>query len=238
MNLRPIFIGLSLLTLANCTTGEQPASNQVRVVGEMRNVMWKGLLEGTIDLDTLSTNSHLYGLGPVEYLSGEIMVLDGRAYKSTVVSDSTMKVEETFDIKAPFFAYGIVSSWSEQALPDSILTMQHLETYLDQITMNASRPFMFKLTGIVDQAVIHIVNLPAGSSVSSPEEAHVGQVDYELQDEEAVIIGFFSTEHKAIFTHHDTFIHMHLMTNDLQKMGHVDEVLFKIGTMKLYLPSV
>jgi acetolactate decarboxylase len=237
MNLKPIVIALTLLTLANCTTAEQPVINEVRVVGEMRNVMWKGQLEGTIYLDTLAVKTNLYGLGPLEYLTGEILVLDGKSYISTVVSDSTMKVEETFEVKAPFFGYTTVSSWSEQVLPDTILTMQHLETYLDQITINATRPFMFKLAGTVEKTVIHIVNLPEGSSVSSPEEAHVGQVDYELQDEEAVIIGFFSTEHKAIFTHHDTFLHMHLMTTDLQKMGHVDEVKFKKGSMMLYLPT-
>jgi acetolactate decarboxylase len=73
--------------------------------------------------------------------------------------------------------------------------------------------------------------------VSSPDEAHKGQINYELKNEQAYIVGFFSTVHKAIFTHHDTFLHLHLMTTDKQKMGHLDEVLFKKGTMKLYLPT-
>jgi acetolactate decarboxylase len=168
MNLRPIIFGLSLLTLANCTTSEQPTSNEVIIVGEMRNVMWNGQLQGTINLDTLSSKTHLYGLGPVEYLSGEILIMDGRSFKSTVVSDSTMLVEETFDIKAPFFGYTNVSKWSEQTLPDSIQTLQQLEAYLDKETQNSPRPFMFTLTGTVEQATIHIVNLPEGSTVRSP----------------------------------------------------------------------
>jgi acetolactate decarboxylase len=81
------------------------------------------------------------------------------------------------------------------------------------------------------------VNLPKGSKVSSPNEAHNGQKNYELINEPSEIIGFFSTNHKAVFTHHDTYLHMHLMTTNLQKMGHLDEVLFKKGTMKLYLPT-
>lgn len=64
-----------------------------------------------------------------------------------------------------------------------------------------------------------------------------GQVNYPLNNEQAEIIGFFSTEHKTIFTHHDTFLHIHLMTTDKQKMGHLDEVWFKKGRMKLYLPT-
>lgn len=91
--------------------------------------MWKGQLYGSIDLDTIS---NLYGLEPVEYLRGEVLIIDGKSYKSTVVSDSAMKVEETFKIKAPFFGYSNISKWKEQNLPDSIQTIQQLETYLDE----------------------------------------------------------------------------------------------------------
>lgn len=203
----------------------------------MKNVMWKGQLYGTINLDTIANKINLYGLGPVEYLAGEILITDGKSYKSTVTSDTTMKVEETYNIKAPFFGYTNISNWTEQTLPDSIQTIQQLEMYLDYVSKNSPRPFMFKLAGTVEQATIHIVNLPKGSKVSSPEEAHKGQINYEIKNEQSEIIGFFSTEHKAIFTHHDTYLHMHLITTDKQKMGHLDEVLFKRGRMKLYLPT-
>ena len=105
----------------------------------------------------------------------------------------------------------------------------------NQITKISKRPFIFKLEGIIEKATIHIVNLPKGSKVSSPDDAHQGQINYHLQNEQVEIIGFFSTEHKAILTHHDTFLHMHLITKDKTKMGHLDEVLLKNG-IKLYLP--
>lgn len=237
MKFKTTLLGLTILTLTNCTTKVQQRTNEVKIVGQMKNVMWKGQLYGNISLDTIANKTNLYGLGPVEYLAGEILIIDGKSYKSTVTSDSTMTVEETYDIKAPFFGYTNISKWTEETLPGSIQTIQQLETYLDKATKDSPRPFMFKLTGTVEQATIHIVNLPKGSKVSSPDEAHKGQKNYELENEQADIIGFFSTEHKAIFTHHDTFLHMHLMTTDKQKMGHLDEVLFRKGTMKLYLPA-
>jgi acetolactate decarboxylase len=237
MNFKTTLLGLTILTLTSCSSKAQQTTNEVKIVGEMKNVMWKGQLYGNINLDTIANKTNLYGLGPVEYLSGEILIIDGKSYKSTVTSDTTMKVEETYDIKAPFFGYTNVSKWTEQTLPDSIQTIQQLETYLDKVTKKVPRPFMFKLAGTVELATIHIVNLPKGSKVNSPDEAHKGQKNYELKNEQADIIGFFSTKHKAIFTHHDTFLHMHLMTTDKQKMGHLDEVLFKKGTMKLYLPT-
>jgi acetolactate decarboxylase len=228
---------LAILVLANSNSVAQPPANSVKIVGEMKNVMWKGQLYGNILLDTITHKENLYGLGPVEYLSGEILIIDGKSYRSTVVSDMTMKVEETYDIKAPFFGYANIANWTEHTLPDSILTIPQLEQYLDKVTKAASRPFMFKLYGTVERAAIHIVNLPKGSRVSSPDEAHQGQKTYELINEQVEIIGFFSTKHKSVFTHHDTYLHMHLMTTGRQKMGHLDQASFGKGTMKLSLPS-
>ena len=237
MKFKTTILGLTILTLTGCSSKAQVTTNEVKIVGQMKNVMWKGQLYGNINLDTIADKSNLYGLGPVEYLSGEILIIGGKSYRSTVVSDTIMKVEETFDIKAPFFGYAHISEWTEQTLPDSIQTIKQLETYLDKVTKNSPRPFMFKLFGTVEQATIHIVNLPKGSTVTSPEEAHKGQKNYELKNEQSEIIGFFSTEHKTIFTHHDTYMHMHLITTDRKKMGHLDEVLFNKGTIKLYLPT-
>lgn len=212
------------------------SSTDVTLIGQMKDVMWKGELHGKIHLDTIKEKKNLYGLGPVEYLSGEVLIINGKSYKSTAVSGTTMKVEETYNINAPFFGYANIPEWREQQLPDSIRTVQQLERYLNQTTTSDKRPFMFRLAGIMQQAKIHVVNLPKGAKVSSPAEAHQGQVNYKVSNEQSDIIGFFSTEHKAIFTHHDSFLHMHLITADRKKMGHLDEMLLKKGTVKLYLP--
>jgi len=214
-------------------TGAEP----VKIIGAMKNVMWKGQLHGTIHIDTISPKTHLYGLGPLAFLAGEIIIVDGVAYQSRVTSDSTMRVEASDDLQAPFFAYCQVASWKEQLLPDSVKTIPQLEQYLDALTKKAPRPFMFKLTGMVDQATIHVVNLPPGTTVRSPEEAHRGRISFALSHVPSVIIGFFSTAHQAIFTHHDTWLHLHLLTADGQKMGHLDEVRFSKGGMRLYLPQ-
>lgn len=103
MNFKKNLFGLTLLIFTCCSTYAQQTSNQVKLVGEMKNVMWKGELYGSINLDTISNKTHLFGLGPVENLAGEILIIDGKSYKSTVASNTTMNVEETYDIKAPFF---------------------------------------------------------------------------------------------------------------------------------------
>lgn len=207
----------------------------LEIAGAMRDVMWKGELGSKINLDTITDKKGLYGLGPESYLTGELLINDGISYVSKVTSDSTMSVEKTFDVSAPFFVYAKVSEWSEIDLPATVKSMQDLEKYIDEQTAEYKRPFAFKVKGRVSKASIHIQNLPKGTTVSSPDEAHQGQISYELQNEEVTVIGFFSTAHKGVFTHHDSFLHMHSINKDEDKMGHLDEMV--IGEMKLYLPK-
>jgi acetolactate decarboxylase len=168
-------------------------------------------------------------------LQGEILINDGISYVSTVQTDSSMIVEKNYKVSAPFFVNGNVEEWQNIKLPDSIKSINDLETFIDNKTKNRQRPFSFKLKGKVKSAKIHVQNLPKGTKVSSPKEAHQGQVDYVIENKEVEIIGFFSTEHQGIFTHHDSFLHMHLITADESQMGHLDAVDF--DDIQIFLPK-
>lgn len=235
-----IGFGLVLLMqfLFACTDAPKGNESEVQIVGAMRNTMWKGEIAGIIHLDTLRDKENLYGLGPVENLSGELVILNGKSYKSEVRTDSTMRVTETFDVKAPFFSYARIEKWIENELPDSIQTIVQLEKYLGTVVQDRKQPLFFKIEGRVKNAYVHVVNLPKGSTVSSPTEAHRGQVNYRIENQSVEILGFYSTRHKAIFTHHNTNVHMHLITQDLQRMGHVDKLSLIGGTAVLYLPAL
>ena len=212
-----------------------PKKSTIKIAGTMMKVMRQGELSGTINLDTISNKEHLYGIGPLEYLKGELMIVDGKSYKSTVTSKGSIKIEETFASKAPFFVYATINKWKEISLPDSVQTIPQLESYLDQSTKNHTRPFAFRLTTTLDKGEIHVVNLPAGIAVKSPEDAHQNQLTVKLKKQPAELVGFFSTEHKGIFTHHDSFVHIHLITSDQKKMGHLENMMMKKGATKLYI---
>lgn len=207
------------------------------VVGRMSEVMWQGQLQGKISLDTLADKADLYGLGPLAYLAGEIIVLDGHAYRSVVTSPTDMQVTATWDLEAPFFGYARIVDWQEQALPMSVVNLSQLENFLDQWAKDRSEPFFFKIKGWVDEATIHVVNLPKGSTVSSPDEAHRGLTKYQIRAAEVDILGFYSRRHKAILTHHDTNMHLHLITADRLQMGHLDALQLRTGTGRVYLPG-
>ncbi len=225
-----------LLSFLSCrSNSEQNTTEKVVVTAAMKNVMWDGELFGKITLDTINNKTGLYGLGPEAYLRGEILINDGNIYTSRVLADSTMVVAKSKNVSAPFFVYTNVKNWKEIQLPDSIVNIADLENYITKVIKGSNQPFAFKLDGQIENAQIHIQNLPKNTKVSSPKEAHQGQVNYMLTDEDVEIVGFYSQNHKGVFTHHDTFLHMHLITKDESKMGHLDMVRLK--KMTLYLPQ-
>ena len=231
---------LAIIGLSSCNNSKEKSiavadTTNIHIVGAMKDVMWSGELHGKISLDTIKDKKGLYGLGPESYLTGELLLMDSKSYVSKVATDSTMTVKETFKITAPFFVYTNVYDWESIEVPKGVKDMSTLEQFIDTKTKEAKRPFAFKVSGKLSNAKIHIQNLPSGTSVSSPEEAHQGQVDYVLKNEEVDIVGFFSTEHKAVFTHHDSFMHLHLITRDRSKMGHLDAATFE--NITLYIPK-
>jgi len=212
-------------------------TNDVFVVGAMKNVMWKGKLGGRIHLDTISNKTGLYGLGPEEYLKGELTIVNGKTYRSRVINKKEMKVEEVESVTAPFFVYTNQTKWSVVTLPSYVTNLKQLEVFLDKKAANVDVPFSFRLEGFVDNADIHVVNLPEGAIVKNPDDAHKEQVNYQIKNREATLVGFFSRKHKAIFTHHDTYIHAHLITEQKDMMGHLEEIDFSNKKIKLFLPE-
>jgi len=231
--IRKVFLILPLLLFFE--SASQVDQSKVRIVGAMRNVMWKGELFGTISLDTIKNKNGLYGLGPTENLNGELLIFDGHSFVSRVNADGTIQMEESYQAKAPFFVYANATEWEEVAM-EGISSIKELEDQLTMLKGETSEPFVFKIKGKVANAQYHVQNLPPGSIVRSPDDAHLGQAIYELVNEDVEIVGFYSTSHQGIFTHHDSFLHMHIITADRTKMGHLDGVMLVKGA-KLLIPK-
>lgn len=208
------------------------APAQVVITGAMRNTMFSGQLAGLIGMDSIC-GPGACGLGPLEYLRGELLVIDGHCYVSTATSDSTMKVEERRDASAPFFVHQRVDRWMPVALPDSVTDLAGLDAFLTAAFGALEAPFAFKLTGTFKEVHAHIVDVPPGTEVHGPEDAHRGNKTYRIPAAEAEAVGFFSTRHKAVFTHHDTNIHVHAITTDRSWMGHVEAILFDARAVRL-----
>ncbi len=218
-------------------TSENSDNESVKVIGAMRDVMWKGELGSKIKIDTIQPHKGLYGIGPLAFLKGEILILNGNSYVSRITDDGEPIVAIEKDVTAPFFVYGNQNKWKETDLPDDVNDLDSLEEFIDKEMTVTNFPFIFKLSGNINHGSYHIQNLADNSMVSNPTEAHAGQRSFIIKNQEVTIVGFYSRNHKGIFTHHDTHMHLHMITADKSQMGHLDEVDFHAKRMQLYLPE-
>ena len=198
----------------------------------MRNVMWFGDLEGKIATDSLSANT-AYGLGPIEYLKGEILLFEGQTFESKVIDSLQHKVEQTESSRAPFFVYSTASNLKEINIPKDDFTLKSTENLIDSLYNDYENPLLIRIDGRFDAITVHSVNLAEGSTVSSPDQAHQGLTKYDYENVSGSLIGFFSRKHKAVFTHHDSFFHAHFISDDRDILGHADAIDFNSNKVSL-----
>ena len=221
---------LFVFFLVSCTSSTNTSS--VRVVGKMRDVMWKGDLKGKITTDSLRTKE-TYGLGPLEFLKGEVLLFEGQTFVSKVVDSISHEVNKVPSANAPFFVYTTNSNLKVIELPPTNYSLKGIEEHINSVYENYDQPLLIRMDGLFDDIKLHSVNLPEGKKVSSPDEAHQGLTQYDFENISGSLIGFFSRNHKTVFTHHDSFFHAHFISDDREVLGHLDELNFYSSQIKL-----
>ena len=136
-------------------------ANEVKWVGELHKVMMLGEDAGIIGLDTLRGKPHMYAIGPVEGLNGEITVFDGEPFIG-VVRDGKPAVEHTFAVRAPLLVWAQVEKWNEVEIPSSVQSLAELDRYVSEAAKKAgidtTAPFPFRVTAHTHEIAMHIVN--------------------------------------------------------------------------------
>ena len=200
------------------------AFGQVKVAGEMRSIMQRADFSASIKLDTL-TQSGLFGLGVVEGLKGEIIILDGKSYV-TSIANSNFSTTNKLDTKAAMFVYQNVGSWSKTTGTRAIQNLADLEKYLEEVrTKNklANTPFAFLIGSAKGKINYHVIDWKDGIDHTMANHKQFAKVG-ELSSEGVTILGFYSNQHQGVFTHHDTKLHLHVISSDSKIVGHVDQL--------------
>lgn len=210
----------------------------VRSVGSMSN-MGKENFAPHINLDTISTKSHFFGMGPLGRMQGEVTVVDGKPFGASVNEKGEGVVQENWAIEAPFFVYANVAKWRKYAFSADIKNLDDLQKAVAQIAQqngfDLQQPFPFRLTGTIASLTTHIV-MPRSPEVVG-YQANKKQADYDLVKQKGELLGFYSEKHQGIYTHKDSFIHVHFVSKDQKTMGHVDKINDTNPTLTLYLPE-
>jgi acetolactate decarboxylase len=234
--IRFITRSLALVLLLGTARAALAQNGPVIATGAMRNTMFNGQLSGLIALDSIASPG-IFGLGPLEYLQGELMLIDGTCHVSSTTSDSTIQVVTRSNVRAPFFVHQRVTEWTEVALPAHVTDLASLDGFLTSTYGDRPAPFAFRLNGTIRSVQVHVLAVPDGTEVRSPADAHAHNTHFRITDREVEAIGFFSTQHKTIFTHHDSHIHVHAITAEKDWMGHVEALGFDPERVSLWVAT-
>ncbi len=218
--------------------GPAPAGPyKVQWQGAQKDVLG-GDIRGHVDLEPLAGLDSLYGLGPLEEAGGEVTILDSKPYVARVQDDGTLEIQNSFLNRACFLVYSQVPRWQRVSLPEDIIDEKTLERELPALVaeygIDPDAPFPFLLKGQPDRVVFHVLN-KSDSETHSPELHEKAKVKYVVEDTGIEVIGFYSPNHRGIFTPGHSSIHLHLKSEDETLSGHVDALTFPQG-LALYLP--
>jgi acetolactate decarboxylase len=225
---------------ADAPTTVSSAGYQLWFIGAQRETIMNGKLAAALDLTTLAGRAHLYGLGPLEQLRGEVTIADSRPALVRVALDGTVRVTQSFAAGAPFFVWAEVPRWTATPIPAEVRSFQDLERFVptaaEAAGLDADKPLPFLVMGRQDLIEFHILNR-IGDPPHNMEEHKKIQIKFDLAGADATIVGFHSTRHRGIFTPGDSNIHIHFQTPDNAKSGHIQKLELGEETM-LGLPTV
>lgn len=242
-----IYITISLL-LFSCETSKSESNNpvndslkfEVKYFGALKNMMHKGDVSAKADLSDFEDSDHLYAIGALENLKGEIQIIDGESF-NTLVLDSVINFDSSFDRKATLLVYATVETWNTYQIPDDIKTYEQLEEHIASIAqengINTNAPFPFMIDGTAKSFDWHVIDWKDGDTEHSHEKHINSGLHGTIENRDVELLGFYSDSHHAIFTHHTTNMHIHVKTSDHGIAGHLDSLTLGNG-MVLKLPAV
>lgn len=217
---------------------DQSKGIEVQYAGALRNIMHGNDLRAKVELGDFAETPNFYALGALENLKGEILILDSKPYLATTVDDE-IAINQNFDAKATLLVYSQVKAWKSIEIPDGIESISELETFLvesvEEQGLDPEIPFPFLIEGQAVSLQYHVINWPDGDTEHSHKKHQTSGPHGTLENLEVEILGFHSTKHTGIYTHHSSNVHMHFKNMEANYSGHVDQLSLKAG-MVLKLP--
>lgn len=238
MKLITILIFTLTMTFFNITVNGQKTTWKVENAGAMREMFETGNVAGKTEISKIISQKNLYAVGPLENLSGEIMIWNGKVLTS-FMNDKSVKVETNPNAKAVFFVWANVEKWCEIIVPNTIKTYDELEEFIaesaEKFNLNSAEPFPFLLKGKFQSVEWHINDYKSDGTKLTREKHDLLKYKSKSENTKLEMLGFYSPKHQGVFTHHTRTTHIHTTDKKKSFIGHVDDL--KIGEkVKLFLP--
>ena len=213
----------------------------VKYSGKMSKIGQEKRVDAEILVDSIKGN-HLYAVGPVEDLRGEIIVWDSKPFVAAITEDKKPYLQKNVKpLKAIFLVYADVSNWDTVMLTNMISSMDDLQKSITnaayQHGMDTASAFPFLIFGKIKEGSGHIMFKDSSVKAITPDVLKAANYKNTFKEQFAQMIGFYSQHHQNIFTHQSSYLHIHYRMANKYQAGHLDMVSFdEKEPVKLLLP--
>ncbi|MBJ8325296.1 acetolactate decarboxylase [Streptococcus pacificus] len=186
-----------------------------------------GIYEGTMSVEELLKHGN-FGVGTVDSVDGELIVLDGKVYQATGTNDEFKVKEVPSHVLVPYAAvvhHTTTKSWKEDNPIDSENLKKTIEEKLDSHNLFYS----VKIKGTFSK--MHVRMIPKSKTGERFAEVAKNQPEFTQENISGTLIGIWTPE---LF--HGVSVagfHLHFLADDLHFGGHVMDFVMQDGNIEI-----
>ncbi len=222
--------------LAAVDSEETIVGPETRVHGALHRIMHEADFSSAVTIEPEISTATTFGLGAVEGLMGEISIVGGRCWISSIRDERVeTRVDDGRGTRAALLVTAEVGGWNNSTLAEET-TLTALVGFVRNraidIGLDLERPLVFRVQGDLPGVDGHVIDGSRITADMSHEQRHdnaVTVVRYVPQP--GVIFGFVSDAHQGVFTHKGQSVHAHAVLLVDGITSHVDAVTFPVGTV-------
>ena len=228
-----------VLNMSNSIAPMDSSEYWVKSVGSRQAIMSNNL-SGKFNLGTLNNIKHIYALGPISQLRGEITIYDSQVSLATVAKNSP-QIKTKLSGEAIFLLYARSPSWLALPIEKQLTGLDEIESYVaaqaKKNNLSLEKTFPYRIEGNAEKMKYHIIFKDNQMKHSMKEHQKAKKMFY-LEQAPVKILGFWvQPEWVGKLTHPGKRTHMHMQDEKNSVSGHVDHVVIPKG-LTLYLPRI
>lgn len=244
-------VALAIATVASSEAQGAPVAastplypGEVFHLGDLRLIA-SGELRARTRLERLLARPHVYGIGMMAGLQGELLIRDSKATFGQFDPNRSYHVRTLSGGDVAFLIYAQVPEWRTSTLPPEITDFASLERGLPSLAraagLNPDGPFPFRLSGHASALRWFVVGGVGNGEPDALSSFMRARTLGGLDDTEINGLGFFSTHHRGVFTNPTSNMHVHFSTSARAAVGtfigHLDDDVRLAPGALLHLPA-
>lgn len=186
-----------------------------------------GLYGGSLTIGELLEHGDL-GIGTLDSIDGELIVLDGKAYQAKGTDGLLQVIEVTPDVKVPYAA--VVPHQAEVIFRQRFeMTDKELEKRIESYYDGENLFRSIKIYGAFKR--MHVRMIPKSASDKKFAEVATKQPEFTAENVKGTIVGFWTPE-----MFHGVSVagyHLHFLSDDHSFGGHVMDFVIENGVVEV-----